>query len=51
MKKEQNCTEKLYTTFLLVCYVGDPRGGGYMGTECIPTAKQPPGAEVVNVKI
>ena len=26
-------------------------GGGYLGTECIPTAKRPTGAEAVNVKI
>ena len=25
--------------------------GGYLGIECIPTAKRPPGAEAVNVKI
>ena len=27
-----------------------PPGGGYLGTESIPTAKRPPGAEAVNVK-
>ena len=26
-------------------------GGGYFGTKGIPTAKQPPGAEAVNVKL
>ena len=30
---------------------GGGGGGGYLGTECIPTAKRPPGAEAVNVKI
>ena len=30
---------------------GGGGGGGYLGTECIPTAKQPLGVEAVNVKI